>query len=758
MRYLDVVLKYPRILITSVLLCTLLFAWQVPDIEVDTNIKNMIPKDFPIIQSLDRLEDILGGSEIIVVAVESENLWSTATLEKFAGLQEALEDFDEAQKVLSIYTAKEFEPTEDGFEVVDMLQEYPESEKAVEDLKKRIRDNDLVYEMLVSKDFKKLAFIVQLMKTSEVDDDKFRKKITTLIDGFRGPEKLYISGLPVTRAQIQVDMQTDLKRFMPYGILLMIVLLALSFRSWIGVFLPLIVVIISIVWTFGLLSILGIRFSFITMLIPVMLIAIANDYGIHIITHYFHESREGKGRSKEQNIRSVMSKLGAPIFLAGITTVIGFMSLLSHVMVDAKKIGLLASFGILVAFILSLTLLPAVLSLLQKPKVIQKQDYDRFLTGFLNKWTTFFTAYPKLFLLLILVLLVIVGWKIPDVVVDTDPNHYYEEGNPFRIQNEVISEVFGGSTQLSVLVEGDIKDPRILNAMLELSRYLEEKPSISEVVSIADQIARMNEAFHGGNRAYRVIPENRDLVAQFLLLYSMTGDASDLERFVDYDYKHAQILVRINSVSSTDVNNLLTEIDDYLEENQDRTVFTSVTGFGAILGALVDILVKGQIISLLISIFLVFVVTAIVFRSVQGGVFAILPLSMAIILVFGLMGYLKIELSAATVMLSSIMIGVGIDYTIHFLWHLREALGETTDIAIALDQTMKVSGKGIVFNAFSVIIGFSVLLVSTFLPIEFFGFLIVFSIGMCLFGALAVLPAIVVLLKPKFLFKNQPKG
>ncbi len=757
MRYLDIVMRYPRTLITGVLLCSLLLAWQIPDIQVDTNIKNMIPKDFPIIQSLDRLEELLGGSEIIVIAVESENLWTAETLEKFAGLQDDLENLDEVQKVLSIYTAKEFETSEGGFEVADVLPEYPETEDAVNDLKRRIRDNDLVYGMLVSKDFRKLAFIVQLMKTSEMDDNRLREKVTMLVDGYRGADALYISGLPVTRAQIQVDMQNDLKRFMPFGILLMIVLLALSFRSWIGVFLPLVVVIISIVWTFGLLSVLGIRFTFITMLIPVMLIAIANDYGIHIITHYFHEAREGVGRSIEQTIREVISKLGAPIFLAGITTIIGFMSLLSHVMVDAKKIGLLASFGILIAFVLSLTLIPAVLSLLQKPQVIQRQDYDRFLTGFLRKWTAVFTAYPKIVLLLVAVILIVVGWKIPDVVVDTDPTHYYEEDSPFRIENDVISEVFGGSTQLSVLVEGDIKDPKLLNAMLELSTYLEKKPSISEVISVADQIARMNEAFHGGDRAYRVIPESRNLVAQFLLLYSMTGDASDLERFVDFDYRHAQILVRIDRVSSTEIKNLLNEINAHIDSEYDRSVFTSVTGFGAILGMLVDILVKGQMISLIVSTLLVFIVTAIVFRSVQGGIFAVLPLSMAIILVFGLMGYLKIELNAATVMLSSIMIGVGIDYTIHFLWHLREALQETDEVVAAIEQTMLTSGKGIVFNAFSVVVGFSVLLVSAFLPIEFFGFLIVLSIGMCLFGALAVLPAMVVLLRPKFLFRNRYK-
>jgi len=755
MKYLNVVLKFPRTLIASVFLITLLFAWQVPDIQVDTNIKNMIPSDFPIIQSLNRLEEILGGSEIIVIAVDSKSLLTHDTLDKFSRLLEELEEMDETQRVMSLYQAKDLEPTEDGFDVVEILPDLPTTEQEIAELKKRIQNNDLIYEQLVSRDFQKMALIVQLREGSEIDDSLLRDKINALISKYRGPEKIYVSGLPITRSQIQVNMQQDLKKFLPFGILLMIFLLALSFRSWMGVFLPFIVVIISIVWTFGLLSVLGINFTFISMLIPVMLIAIANDYGIHIITHYFHQLQSGDTLSKEQTIRLVMARLGSPIFLAGVTTIIGFMSLLSHVMVDAKKVGLLASFGILVAFVLSLTLIPAVLILLREPRLVGGKNYDWVLTAFLKKWAAFFTAYPKLFLLLIVFLLVAIGWKIPDVVVDTDPNHYYQEDSPFRISNEIVSETFGGSTQLSVMVEGDIKDPKVLNAMMEMSQYLEQQPGVSQVLSIADQISRMNEAFHGGDRAFRVIPENRNLVAQYLLLYSITGNVDDLERFVDFNYKNAQILVRINRVSTTEIQNLMNEIDEYITQNHDESVFTGVTGFGAVMGALIGILVRGQIISLIVSIGLVFIVTSFVFKSIKGGLLSIVPLSMAIILVFGLMGYLGIELNAATAMLSSIMIGVGVDYTIHFLWHLREELQKVSNLSSAIENTMCTSGKGIVFNALSVMIGFSVLLVSAFLPIEFFGFLIVFSIGMCLFGALAVLPALIVIFKPKFLTKMQ---
>jgi uncharacterized protein len=754
MKYFDLVMRFPRILITSIILISVLFAWQVPDIKVDTDIKSMIPEDFPIIQSLNRLEAVLGGSEIIVIAIESKNLFSFSVLEKFQGLHEELEELEAVQKIISLYEANDFETSENGFEVIEMMPDFPESEDDVSDLKKRIMDNDLVYDVIVSQDFEKMAIIIQLRETSAFNDGELREQIHTIIEKYRQPEKIYISGLPLTRSQIQINMQQDLKRFLPFGILLMIFLLALSFRSWVGVFLPFIVVVISIIWTFGLLSVLGIKFTFISMLIPVMLIAIANDYGIHIITHYFHHLKNEPNKKIPTIVRDVILRLGTPIFLAGITTIIGFMSLLSHVMVDAKKIGLLASFGILVAFLLSLTLIPAVLSLLPKPKIVSQKNHDVLLTKFLKKWANFFTSYPKLFVFVVIVVLIAVGWKIPDIIVDTDPNHYYKEDSLFRINNEKISDIFGGSTQLSILVEGDIQDPKILKAMLKFGEYLETLPSVSQVVSIADQISRMNEAFRSGKIEDRIIPDNRNLVAQYLLLYSLSGDMEDLERFVDFNYENAQILVRIDKVSSTEINLLLSQINEYIEANLDKSTFTDVTGFGAVMGVLLDIMVRGQIISLILSIVLVFIVTSVVLKSIQGGIYTIIPLSMAIILVFGLMGYLGIELNAATAMLSSIMIGVGIDYTIHFIWHLREALRETKDMTKAIEITLCTSGKGIIFNALSVIVGFSVLLVSAFLPIEFFGFLIVFSIGMCLFGALAVLPALVKIFEPKFLFHN----
>lgn len=758
MRMLRTILTYPRTTIAFALLITVVFLRQIPGLQVDTNVKNMLPKDMPIIQSLDELEEIFGGSEIVVMAVSSDNLWEPNTLRELSAIADSLADLPAMDKVMSIFSAFNLESSPDGFSVEDLIPQLPETPLEIAALKTRIRDNDLAYGTLVAEDFRSLAFIGLLQPSYDIDDNRLRDDVERLVEKTRSAGyEAYASGLPMTRSYIALHMGTDMRRFLPYGIIIMILLLAISFRSWMGVFLPLTIVIMSIIWAFGFMAIFGIKFTFVAMLIPVMLIAIANDYGIHIIARYFESIRSNPQMPKRERIIEVMRSLGMPIFLAGITTIVGFLSLLSHVLVDARKVAVMASFGIFVAFILSLGVIPAAMLLLRIPRVVEDGNQDRRFDGFLRGWINFFITKPKRILAGSVIVLIVIGLGIPKIVVDTDPNHYYKVHDPVRVNNEKIGEMFGGSTQLSVMVEGDIKSPEILNEMMTLSEFIKSHPSVSNVMSIADMITRMNEAFHGGDSTYRVIPDNRNLVAQYLLLYSFSGDASDLDRYVDYDYEKAQIVVRIDRVSTTEINDLINDIEAYVDEHHDRSVFTAVTGFATIMGILIHLLVIGQTWSLGISLFMVFVITAIIFRSIKGGLVASVPLSMAMVLVFGLMGYAKIELNAATAMLSSIMVGVGVDYTIHFLWHLRESIREGLALEEAIQTTMIHSGKGIIYNALSVLVGFSVLLLSTFLPITFFGFLIVFSIGMCLFGALAILPALVVLTRPRFLLDAAPE-
>ncbi|MEE9190927.1 MAG: MMPL family transporter, partial [Candidatus Neomarinimicrobiota bacterium] len=394
-RLINTIQKYPRTVISSCALVTLLFLWQIPSLTLDPSLKQIIPQDHPVIVNIDLVDELFGGSEILILGVRSEELLTESTLVKFEAFQDSLEDIDIFVRVFSLYTAKNIISSDDGFIVEDFLDPYPATESQVTELKDKLRENDLVYGSIITRDFSGMAFICQLSSAIDYDEIKLVERIQALIDNFTGPEEIYISGLPYMRSGISIDMRKDMKTFMPYGIFLMIILLSLSFRSWLGVFLPFLVVVISIIWTFGLMSILGFTLPFIGVIIPVMLIAIANDYGIHIIAHYYEYTREGKNGTKSKIITRTLKSLGSPIFIAGLTTVVGFLSLMGHILPKVQEIGIFTSFGIGIAFMMSILLIPAVLSLARSPQVLQSDKSLTKMNQFLHGWAAFFIRFKR---------------------------------------------------------------------------------------------------------------------------------------------------------------------------------------------------------------------------------------------------------------------------------------------------------------------------------------------------------------------------
>lgn len=752
-RLFKLIINYPRSVIAGAILMTLIFLWQIPDLKLEPSIKAMISHDHPVIVNMEEIDELFGGSEIVIIGMRSDSLLYEPTLRKFAALHDSLENLELITRVMSLYNARNVISTEEGFEVEDFLDEYPSSPEEVAALKGKLQENDLVYGNLVAEDFTGMALICQMATSFDYDEHLLAGQLEELVREFTGPEQIYLSGMPIIRAAIVDNMATDMKTFMPYGIFLMIILLALSFRSWLGVFLPLLVVIIAVIWTFGLMSLLGIQLVFIGIVIPVMLIAIANDYGIHLIAHYYEYTKVG-GSSKQEVIRKTLRHLRIPISLAGLTTVIGFLSLMGHVLPRVKELGIFVSIGIGVAFIMSLVLIPAALLVARKPRFLERAASLDHMNRFLEGWGRFFIRRRQPFLLLMVLVVFAVGTGIQRVVVDTDPDHYYAPDNPVRINNAAITEMFGGATQISIRVEGDIKDPATLRKIDRVAGHLEQHPLVSRTVSVVDQIKKMHRAFHGDRPEFEVIPDSRELIAQYLFLYSLTGDEADFDQFLDDidSPANAHLMVRLKKIKTSQIVDIVDDTRDYIRSSILDLPMT-LTGAATLIGELAKMIVRGQMISLSVSIVVIFIIMSLVFRSLVGGLLAIVPLGTSILMVFGLMGYLEIELNIATAMLSSIMIGVGIDYTVHFLWHLREHIREGQDLEEAIYTTLRISGKGIVFNALSVIIGFTVLMLSVFLPVYFFGFLITLSITMCLFGALAILPALVSGINPRFLYR-----
>ena len=759
--WIDKVLKYPRIIISGWLLITIFIGWNITQLQLEPDVQEMLPDDFEIVTAMDEMGDIFGGSEIIVISISSENIFSQKTLAKVRNMTAEIEELPYIDRVVSLTNVEDIIGSDIGFEVSLMIDEFPITESEIEDIKNRIRDNKLLHGAVASKDFKNAAIIAMLNNPVELyDDEQLFRDFDDIRQRYENPETIYLAGYPLTRREVAVTMQGDVMILFPYGIVLMIIFLVFSFRSWIGAFLPFIILILVVANTLGIMAILGMKFTFIGLMIPVMLIAVTGSYSIHILSQYFTECRDCSGHdNKSKVIKSAMQLMIIPVFLSGLTTLIGFLSLQSHVLPPAHELGILVSIGIVLAFLISMTFLPAALILLPYPQYLRSGSVSGRMDRFLNHSGYYFTRHNRGFLIAVIVIVVTIAVGIRRIEVDTNPVYFWDAKSELRKSNDFIDQEFGGSLQLSILAEGDIKSPEFLHKMEDLAEYLKTKEQVTSVTSIVDQLKLMNRAFHADSNEYYIIPDTRDEVAQYLFLYTLSGDAEDLDQFVDYDYEKAQIMARIVETGSAASYRLYLDILDHIKKAFDVSEFPSVTGMTAFIGVLADMVVSGQIRSLIISIILVCLVTAVIFKSPVAGLLSILPLAGAMVIVFGLMGFFAIRLDMATVMLSSIMIGIGIDYTIHFLYRCRLEIRTGLNLKDAIPVTLQTSGKGILYNGLSVTIGFAVFLLSGFLPIYFFGFLIVISIVVCLLGALTVMPALLMISKPNFItYKNRSKN
>jgi len=733
------------------LLITGFFAAQLPDLEIDPEVKNQLPADMPGRLNIQRIEDVFGGSEMLMVVMTADDILAPKTLERLENISEGLEDIDAVSRVMGLFTLTDIQG-EDGMMVVeDAIEKLPKNKKQRDALEARLRANDLVFGNVLAEDFTAAATIALLGNDST--DSESLAAVEAVIAANPGPEVVSIGGMPDVRTRVSEDIRSDMQMFVPIGLVIILGFLYVCFRQIRGVILPFLVVVMSTIVAMGTIPLMGWKVQMVTVILPVILLAVANDYGIHLMAKYQEENVPGRDRSKAGLAKRVLEDLGGPVVAAGLTTMAGLLCLTTHIIVPAKQLGILASIGVGFALLCSICFLPALLAVMPVAEPVQSLTAGGESTRLerMLRWiATLVVARPKALIAGLVAGAVLATSGIYFLQVDTNPINYYDSGADVAKTARLINEHFGGSTELTILLEGDLQEPEMLQHIAALEDKLACMDQVGQTQSVAQVVKKMNQAVMGGSDAEYKLPDTREAVAQYFLLYTMGGDPEDFSRMVDFEYEHALVTARINSLGTQDIAEVVDAAEAHLAANP-LPGEVIVGGFGALFVDLVDAVVSGQIISLALSVGLVFILVGIAFRSVAAGFWAVVPLGIAIPVLFGLMGFMSIELNIVTAMLSSIMIGVGVDYTIHFLWRFRDERRAGHEPPEALYRTMTTTGRGIVFNALSVVTGFAVLLLSNFLPVKFFGFLVVVCISACLVGALVLLPAICIVVRPGFL-------
>jgi len=752
MKYEKFIIKYRLWFIIVPVIITLLAAIPLLHTKINPDLEKYLPKNTPAMIAKAKTDSLFGNSDPVILIFETKDVLDASTLTRLKNLSRAFHKSKEFSGVISLFDTKSIKG-EDGAMIVDpVVKRIPKTEKQREQLREEIKQNKLAYKLVVSEDFSKSVIILKV--APGITDEEVVQAIDKALQEFPGSETVYKGGTAYLRVQVNSDISRDMLILMPLGMLIMILFLLWSFREWKSVALPFLVVAMSIIVSLGFFPLMGWELSIITILAPIMMIAIANNYGVHFIARYQELNAVHPDWSMTTITKKVLYLLKKPVIITGLTTIAGILGLVTNILLPAKQLGIAAALGIAFALLLSITFIPAIMSYMKKGKVLKSltKGKEGMIVKILDWFAGVSTSRPVVVLFVFGSFLLLAGAGIVHLQVDSNSEDFLPPKHPFRQATSIMNNDFGGTKYLTVLFEGDIKNPELLKRLDHYETELKKDSAVGSVMSIASIIKIMSRAINDkGDPYYDKIPDSRDAVAQYIELYSMNGDPEDFDDLVNFDYTQALMIVQFRADTKNALDDVVDEVDHLTANDPDRTL---IGGYCLVDKELAEAVVHGQYYSLIFAILIIALLLVIIFRSMVSGLLGSLPLIFTVITLFGTMGWLGIKLDIGTAMLSSIAIGIGVDYTIHFFWRYKYELGLGKNYRQAITTTLTTTGRGITINAFSVMLGFVILFVSSFLTIKYFAFLIIFSVLLCLLCALVLVPALCLLAKPKFLEKK----
>ena len=745
------VVNNPKKTIVFAVIATLFFCLFIPYISFKSNMKDMVPLNDPVIKDFDKVIDEFGSQEFLMVALCSNNIFTPGSLKKIHKMSEEFSNLQGVEKVTTPLNIDLIEGSEGLITITPAAEKVPESEKEIEDFKERIL-NSPQGKSFIAKNGKAALTLITLesgiIATQKAEE--LVEEILVIIHQNEGPEKIYLAGDAYLSHYAKSAMGHDLYFLFTLIVLVATGFLYLCFRSKIGVLIPMLTVFMSIIWMIGFMALMKYPFNIVSVISPTILVAIGSAYGIHIVNKYY-EAIGNHLRGKEA-VLNTMSEMNSPVIMAALTTVAGFLTLNTSFVIPIKQFGTSAAFGVLSAMILSLTFVPAVLTLEKKtPRYIKKQKSSGILDSSLGKVGTFVAEHPKTVIIASSLVICFSLLGIPKITTQADLTKYLGENSPPVKSINVVENNFGGTSRLLIAVDtkkkNGVKEPVVLKKMLKTEKYLDSLKYTGNSHSLADLICEINQVLHGGDKKYYTIPKTRRAVAQELLLFTMQG-GSGIDSLVSYNFEKALISTQVKNTSQ--LKKTMSKIEEYLKKNFDGDKFNvKLVGMPKITLRLMSRIINSQISSLFYSILIVAVIVSLIFVSLKIGLICILPLLLTIVINFGIMGYFGISLDVATATIASIAIGIGIDYSIHFISRYRKEIKDKKDKRKALIITTKTAGRGILFNAVTVILGFGVLLFSSFHGLFVFGYLICLTMVISSVASLTVIPAILRLIKIK---------
>lgn len=741
------VLRFPKITLFIILIVTILFFRVMKqNSRMETDLDEYMPQNHPAFVYSDEMEKVFDIKDGIIIAIENEDtIYQTETLQKIKDLTKALGKMDEIDKadVTSLYTADNIIGTEEGMDVKAFYNRVPKTAEELAELRTNVRSNDMVYGRLVSTE-ETVSVII-----AEIEDDvftqEFYNEILTLVKSYEGKEKLYVAGSPIVEGTMALLGPKDMKKMVPIVLLVILIVLLLVMRSFKNTFFTLLVVMFSVVWAFGLMAAFNIPVYAVSTMIPVMLIAIGVADGIHLYSHLDLFLKKNPEATRKEAVNDMMKGMWKPVVMTSVTTSVGFFSLLTSQVYPIKYFGLFTAFGVTAAMLFSLLLIPAsilVFGFTKRKPVNENKNSAK--PHFAHTFANGVIKYKTITLFLTITIVAVSLFGVTKVWINSSFLDKFEKDSDIVLTDKFINEHFGGTSSLNVILaadeKGKMKSPEVLKLIDKMQQEVDsELAVVGNSFSLSDYLKRMNKVMHEDKAEFDVIPDSQNLNAQYLLLYEMSGDPENLWKVVDYDYKIANVTFQLKSDNSKAINSAIAEVEKFRDDFQKLGVKLNFAGSGYKALVFTDLILEGQIKSLVMSLFIIIILLTLMFKNLWAGLIGSVPIIITALIGFGVMGLMNIPLSTTTALISSIAIGIGIDYAVHFIERYKIYARETGDKQKTMEESMHHSGRAIIFNAAVVIAGFMVLLFSVFPPNRSLGALVSLNMFTSFLGTVTIM-------------------
>lgn len=766
----EIVTKFPKTTIVSFLIATIFFAIQFPKMKIDTDPENMLEHSQPDRVFYDKVKKEFGINDLLVVGiVDGKGIFNSDTLTRIAGITDEILKIKGViiEDVVSLRTSDNV-TSEGGTLVVKRFMEMvPTDSNEIDKLKKDLYGNPFFVDKVISEDGKATAIYIPIDKKDQ--SYRISKEIEKILKSELAPnQKYYIAGLPVAEDTFGHEMFVQMGITAPMAGFFIMLLLFLIFRKWTAVIPPMLDAMLSVIWTMGLLIGLGFTVHIMSSMIPIFLMPIVLLDDIHILSGFF--DRYPSIKDKRKTLIATMKDLYRPMFFTSITSAVGFASLALAPIPPVRVFGLFVAFGIMAAWLFTHTIVPAIIMLMNEERLSafleKKQSKTSVVDKMLKGLGRF--SFNKAKIILVASVLLLLGGVIGiyQIRINDNPVKWFKPKHKIRIADDVMNKFFGGTYMAYLVIEGEtedaIKRPEVISYIDKLQSHLESLKVVGKTSSVADIVKRINyvlhpvrniadtdieskisNGVHNDDRTFDVVPRSQQEIGQYLFLFSMTGDPDDLDNFLDYNSQKANIWVQMKGGENVQMHEVERSIKNFMNVNPPPDGITiKWSGLTYINMIWQNLMVWGMLKAVLGSFWVVFFLMALEFRSVRVGFISMLPLTIAIVSSYGLVGFAGKDYDMPIAVCSALALGMAIDFAIHYLQRFKAAYREFKDIEATHTFMCGEPYRAIMGNAIVISLGFLPLITSTLTPYvtvgTFFALLMMFST----FATLLLLPAI----------------